>query len=196
MVMRNKKQLILFSLSFIFISCLLGVFNNTSLLNSPSFGEPVDSLNGVLVYYNGDVDNVKGRNTVDGYNLGLKYQCVEFVKRYYYYHLEHKMPDSYGHAKSFFMEGIKDGKINQQRDLIQCTNPSKFKPELDDLIVMGESKYGHVAIVSAVSDSEIELIQQNPGIHGDSRIKIAINQNSEGKWLIGRSRILGWLRKE
>src|SRR5690606_23830292 len=66
-------------------------------------GKPVDSLNGVVVYYNGAVGHVLERNVAaDGYNIGLKYQCVEFVKRYYYEHLQHKMPDSYGHAKDFF----------------------------------------------------------------------------------------------
>ncbi|MDW5290896.1 hypothetical protein [Formosa sp. PL04] len=61
--------------------------------------------------------HVSGRNTTpDGYNLGLKYQCVEFVKGYYYEHYNHKMPDSYGHAKSFFNSGIKDGKRRNQRD--------------------------------------------------------------------------------
>jgi len=62
-------------------------------------GEKVDSLNGVYVYYNGSVGHVSGRNLVpDGYNPGLKYQCVEFVKRYYYQHLNHKIPDSYRHT--------------------------------------------------------------------------------------------------
>jgi hypothetical protein len=61
------------------------------------------------VYYNGGVANVVGRNvSVDGYNLGLKYQCVEFVKRYYYQHLGHKMPDTYGHAKDFFDRNVAD----------------------------------------------------------------------------------------
>jgi len=51
------------------------------------------------VYYNGSVGHVSGRNLVpDGYNPGLKYQCVEFVKRYYYQHLNHKIPDSYRHT--------------------------------------------------------------------------------------------------
>ncbi len=49
-------------------------------------GQKIDSLNGVIVYYNGGVDNVVQRNTSDGYNLGLRYQCVEFVKRYFEYH--------------------------------------------------------------------------------------------------------------
>lgn len=47
-------------------------------------GDVVDSFQGVHIYYNGFVNHVESRNlTPDGYNLGLKYQCVEFVKRYY-----------------------------------------------------------------------------------------------------------------
>lgn len=88
-------------------------------------GQKIDELNGVNIYYNGGVGNVNGRLlTEDGYNLGLKYQCVEFVKRYYYEHLNHKMPDTYGHAKDFFDSSLKDGEKNKQRNLIQYLNPS------------------------------------------------------------------------
>ncbi|HEY7543741.1 MAG TPA: CHAP domain-containing protein, partial [Blastocatellia bacterium] len=79
-------------------------------------GRKVDELNGVAVFYNGSVDNVSGRNIArDGYNIGLKYQCVEFVKRYYYEHLGHRMPDPYGHAKDFFDETLGDGEWNSHR---------------------------------------------------------------------------------
>ena len=37
-------------------------------------GDPLDSLNGVVVFYNAGIGNVSGRNVVDGYNVGLKYQ--------------------------------------------------------------------------------------------------------------------------
>ncbi|MBX7183048.1 MAG: CHAP domain-containing protein, partial [Bacteroidia bacterium] len=125
-----------------------------------SVGQQVDSLNGVYVYYNGGVDNVTGRNTTaDGYNLGLKYQCVEFVKRYYYEHLKHKMPDSYGHAKDFFDNTLKDGQKSKKRDLTQYTNPSNTKPKVDDLLIFDGTtfnKYGHVAIVSNVTEKELE----------------------------------------
>lgn len=107
-----------------------------------SYGQKIDSLNGVYVYYNGSVGNVEGRNVAeDGYNLVLKYQCVEFVKRYYYEHLNHKMPDSYGHAKSFFEHGISDGKTNTTRNLLQFTNPSFSKPEVNDLLVFDGTAY-------------------------------------------------------
>jgi surface antigen len=164
-----------------------------------SVGQQIDSLNGVYVYYNGGVDNVTGRNTTaDGYNLGLKYQCVEFVKRYYYEQLKHKMPDSYGHAKDFFDKTLKDGQKSNKRDLNQYTNPSNKKPKVDDLLIFDGTtfnKYGHVAIISNVTETEIEIIQQNPGLFSKSRERFALD-NKDGKWEIKNTRILGWLRKE
>lgn len=160
-------------------------------------GEVLDSLNGVYVYYNGGVDHVSERHVKDGYNLGLKYQCVEFVKRYYYERLHHKMPDSYGHAKDFFDARLKDGERNLRRNLIQYTNGSATRPRKEDLLVFEGSvanRYGHVAIVSQVSDTEIEIIQQNPGPFGKSRVRCSL-RHVKGKWRIDNDRLLGWLRK-
>ena len=161
-------------------------------------GDKVDSLNNVYVYYNSSVGNVSGRNTTaDGYNLGLKYQCVEFVKRYYYEHLNHKMPNSYGHAKDFYVKGLPDGQLVKDRGLNQYSNPSSSKPQVNDLVVYDGTifnKYGHVAIISKVTDSKIEIIQQNPGSTGSSRETYKLSKTN-GKWKIGQERILGWLRK-
>jgi surface antigen len=162
-------------------------------------GDRVDSLNSVVVYYNGSVDHVLGRNIADdGYNLGLKYQCVEFVKRYYYEHLNHKMPDSYGHAKDFFDRDVKDGEWNKKRALVQYTNPSKSMPRVSDLIIFNptdSNPYGHVAIVSRVQNHGIEIIQQNPGPYASSRVTIPLDYH-DGKWRIGNGRVAGWLRKQ
>lgn len=162
-------------------------------------GDPIDNLNGVVVYYNGSVSTIKGRNkTRDGYNLGLKYQCVEFVKRYYYEHLNHKMPDSYGNAIDFFDKGIKDGVINKKRALFQYTNPSKQIPKKNDLLIFSGTifnKYGHVAIISKVTTDEIEIIQQNAGPFSASRETFELKKKNN-QWEIGNKRIMGWLRKE
>lgn len=174
------------------------VIKNINLNPNYTVGQKIDSLNGVTVYYNGGVGNVDGRAlSKDGYNLGLKYQCVEFVKRYYYEELNHKMPDTYGHAKDFFNAQIKDGAINKQRNLLQFKNPSNSKPKINDLVIYSGTlfnKYGHVSIVSNVTDNEIEIIQQNPGSFGDSREKYELTHDN-GKWSIRNDRILGWLRK-
>lgn len=160
-------------------------------------GDRLDSLNHVVVYYNGGMGNVSGRNTSpDGYNIGLKYQCVEFVKRYYYQYYKHKMPNAYGNAIDFFNKTLKDGELNTDRNLVQFTNPSKSKPQIGDLIIMDATwtnEYGHVVIVSNVSEDEVEIIQQNAGNPDHPRDLFDLELNN-GLWEIDHSRILGWLR--
>jgi hypothetical protein len=162
-------------------------------------GDTVDSLNGVYVFYNGSVSHVSERHLAkDGYNLGLKYQCVEFVKRYYYEHLKHKMPDSYGHAREFYNSKFKDGEINTKRNLVQFKNGSSSKPKMKDLIVFDGHQYnpyGHVAIISEVGEDFIEIIQQNPGPSAPSRDRFELNLEG-GKWYVSDELTLGWLRKK
>lgn len=157
-------------------------------------GAPLDSLHGVIVYHNGSMSNVSGRNVVDGYNVGLRYQCVEFVKRYYLEHYGHRMPNSYGHAKDLFNPAVKDGELNSDRGLRQYTNPSAEAPEVGDLVVFDGwrgNPYGHVAIVSAVEHGEVEVVQQNTG---STRATYDLDL-VDGRWRVDERRILGWLRK-
>ncbi|MGL4631069.1 MAG: CHAP domain-containing protein [Leadbetterella sp.] len=194
----KHKKLTYILVGVLFIGLLVFWNFNRSQSNS-GIGKQVDSFNGVAVYYNGPVRNISGRNlTDDGYNLGMKYQCVEFVKRYYYQHLHHKMPDSYGNAVDFFDSNLSDGQINTKRNLVQYKNPSKTKPKVNDLLIYSGTsfnKYGHVSIVSKVFENKIEIIQQNPGPSGKSRTSFLID-NKSNKWEIKNTRILGWLRKE
>jgi hypothetical protein len=195
---RLKKQNVL-----ILILLLLGVsslfiltkFNILRFDGSYQVGQKIDSLNSVYVYYNGKMGNVSGRNTVNGYNVGLKHQCVEFVKRYYLEHYKHKMPNSYGHAKDFIQKGLKDGARNKARNLFQYKNPSKTKPQAGDIIVFDGhvfNKYGHIAIISEVTDAEVEIIQQNTGTSTRQSFNLSQENN---KWLIEDAMILGRLRK-
>lgn len=171
--------------------------NKNSSHKAYNIGDPLDSLNHVVVYYNGGMGNVSERNTsLDGYNIGLKYQCVEFVKRYYYEYYKHKMPNAYGNAIDFFNKNLKDGALNVDRNLIQYTNPSKSKPQVGDLIILDATwtnEYGHVVIVSKVTEDEVEIIQQNAG-NPDHPREIFDLEFNDGLWEIDHFRILGWLR--
>lgn len=183
---------------YLIIITLFGFFlfykNYIPSLQPIEIGTKIDSINNVMVYYNGGYGNISGRNTTnDGYNLGLKYQCVEFVKRYYYKVYRHKMPNSYGNAIDFYDSEILDGEINKERNLIQFSNPSRFKPKMGDLIIFNKTKmnkYGHVAIISNVNNSGIEIIQQNTR---KSRDKISYKLKNQ-KYLMTNKRVLGWLR--
>ncbi|RAV98414.1 CHAP domain-containing protein [Pseudochryseolinea flava] len=193
-----KKIVIIAILTLAIVGLYFVPWRKAQVLATLRVGDPVDSLHGVVVYYNGDVSNVGERNlSSDGYNLGIKYQCVEFVKRYYYQHLQHKMPDSYGNAKDFFDQSLDDGTSNVRRDLTQYRNRSKSKPQENDLLVYSATSgnpYGHVSIIASIDDDEIEIIQQNPGAFGKSRARFKLI-HEDGKWWIDNDRILGWLRK-
>ena len=171
--------------------------NNGNLFNhSPNLkaGDSLDHLNGVNVYYNESFGNVSGRNTTeDGYNLGLRFQCVEFVKRYYYEYYHHKMPNPWGHAKDFFNASLGDGQFNPDRRLMQYRNGGKAKPEVGNLIVFDGSfgnSFGHVAIISNVGNDEIEVIQQNCGINSRATYDL---DYANGIYTIKGSNVLGWL---
>ena len=158
-------------------------------------GQEIDSFNGVPVYYNGGFSNVSGRNlSSDGYNYGLKWQCVEYCKRFYLIKLNHKMPNSYGHGKDFFNPNISDGQKNPDRNLFQYKNASSSKPKVNDLLIFDKTQlnpFGHVAIVSEVSENQIEIIQQNVGDQSRDNLRL---RSENGKWKMN-SNILGWLRK-
>lgn len=192
--MKNRLKKILLSLTIISVMLLvvIAVFDNKYYI-----GKKIDSFNNVSVYYNGNPKNVNGRNlTKDGYNLGLNYQCVEFVKRYYYEYLNHKMPNSYGHAKDFYDRETLDGELNNSRNLIQFNNPSFSKPKVNDILVLDKSifnKFGHVSIVSKVYENSIEVVQQNVFLNSREDYDLIF---IDGKWKVDNERILCWLRME
>lgn len=164
--------------------------------NTFKVGEKVDSFNQVYVYHNGR-DYTQGHGYhygKDKYLLGQKWQCVEFVKRYYYEVFNHKMPNVYGNATNFFYTKIPHGKHNADRDLIQYKNGHTEKPKVHDSLVFQNSKYGHVAIVSRVAKDYVEIVQQN--ILYTPREKLPLYQENN-KYTIGKKyKPVGWLRKE
>ncbi len=166
-------------------------------ISSAKTGQVIDSYRGVEVFYNGAARNVFGRNTTkDGYNLGLKYQCVEFAKRFFYDVYNHKMPDSYGHARDFFDKSLAHKAFNKKRGLYQYKNRQYDKPKPNDLCVIGPSpgnQFGHLFIITKVTNSEVEFIQQNGGVNNPSRGNYEL-VNEDGTWNLKVPHLLGWLR--
>jgi len=161
-----------------------------------SSADIIDSYNSMTVYDNGRMSNFFGRNlSREGYNLGLKYQCVELVKRYYYQIKNHRMPDSYGHAYMLFDSSLSNGHHNEDRNLTQYMNGSVSKPPIGDILVFGKNdknRFGHLTLVRELSQNEIERIQQNVG--KISSVNFSFVKNKGGYYISNES-ILGWLRK-
>jgi surface antigen len=194
-ILKRAAQIVLLMVLVLFTKCIIKKVYHA---NQRTIGEKIDSFNNIPVYYNGSTNSNLGRNrSTDGYNYGLKYQCVEFVKRYYYDYLNHKMPNTFGHAKDFYNRNLKDNERNTDRNLVQFSNPSTLKPRVNDILIFDANSfnpYGHVAIVSKVTEDEIEIIQQNPGRFRNTRETIDLIQVNN-KWKLDKESILGWLRK-
>lgn len=159
-------------------------------------GQEIDMFKGVPVYCNGiDYEQSHGTNySSDGYYYGNKWQCVEYVKRYYYLVKDHRMPDVMGNAKDFFDPHTPQGKLNQRRGLVQYRNGGEVKPQIDDLVVFTNSKYGHVAIITSVSSDTVEIIQQNVVAMPRQNLKLQVKA---GHYYIGNGKQpAGWLRKK
>jgi hypothetical protein len=165
--------------------------------HNPKVGAVLDVHNGVSIYYNGHYRNVSGRNiTKDGYNLGLKWQCVEFIKRYYYEKYDFQFPDPYGHAREFFDKSLPDQAFNEDRGMLQFRNTRRHKPRVDDIVVYGASAdnpFGHIGIVSKISGDKLEMVQQNMGTKTRQELTLA---EYKGIYTIADFNVLGWLRLE
>ncbi|MDS0525695.1 CHAP domain-containing protein [Clostridium sp. SHJSY1] len=158
-------------------------------------GEVLDSYKGVDVYYNGEdyTENHGKSYSKDGYYYGYKWQCVEYIKRFFYDAKGHKMSDGFGNAKDFFDVNVGHGKLNEKRGLIQYKNGEDEKPKADDLLVFTDTTYGHVVIISEVGENYIEVVQQNMGNSSRDKFKL---EYKDGKYFVGGKRVpAGWLRK-
>ncbi len=161
----------------------------------PALGEVVFIHKGVPIYSNGeDVYKSNGKHyAADGYYYGHKWQCVEFIKRYYHDAHQHNMPDVWGHAVSFFDPKIPHANLNPARNMQQYYNAYSEPPKAEDLLVWG-GRYGHVAIISEVHDDHVIIVQQNIKYQPQARLplikkdKLYILQSDSGH------RPLGWLR--
>jgi len=166
-----------------------------TVVHSLTVGDSLDSYNGVIVYNNGaNYSKSYGRHySSDSTYYGKKWQCVEFIKRYYFDHLHFVFKDGMGHAKSFYDPNIKSGKLNRQRGLLQFANGMNSCPRPDDILVF-DGSFGHVAIVTSVTKNTVEVIQQNIYMRPRQEFKLTL---VDGNYTVGDSRKpLGWLRKD
>jgi hypothetical protein len=158
-------------------------------------GRALDSYRGVSVYDNGLLyfRSYGKHYAPDGYYYGQKWQCVEFVKRFYHDALQHRMPDGMGHARSFLDPELPDGALNPRRGLVQYCNGSAHAPQPDDLLVFADTRYGHVAIVTQAGGDFIEIIQQN--ILAGTRRRLSLTVSNGHCFVTAPRQPAGWLRK-
>ncbi|MES2981247.1 MAG: CHAP domain-containing protein [Verrucomicrobiota bacterium] len=157
-------------------------------------GDVVATYRTIPVYSNGDKYTLSyGKNFSDKqYYFGQKWQCVEFVKRFYHDAFNHRMPSVWGNAVGYYDPTVVHGKMNQDRGMFQFKNGGASSPQPDDLLVFDMAPYGHVSVITAVRENEIEVVQQN--IAGKPRQTYVLDKKDGLFSIVAKNKPIGWLR--
>ncbi|HUI07183.1 MAG TPA: Ig-like domain-containing protein [Verrucomicrobiae bacterium] len=136
-------------------------------LGTQPWGTALGSFNGVANYSNGSGTYDSGiHNYIGSVDVGLEWQCVEYVQRYYY--------TQYGLNLRGLSGGLNAWQFFGSASIMQLAayaNGSTTAPQVGDILCFNEtgSGLGHVAIIRAVDQANllVHVIQQNVK-NGDS----------------------------
>jgi outer membrane protein assembly factor BamB len=132
---------------------------------------------------------------------GFEYQCVELIRRFY----DAPLPSNSAYATATrqwrtFSEGAYKYYENaDQVGLAKLPNgESTIAPAAGDILAFGaagENTFGHVAIITQVTETAVYIIEQNFSPTGWAIL--SLSRDSERRYKIadrGKYKILGWLR--
>ena len=126
----------------------------------------------------------------EGMRYGIKYECVEYARRYYMHVFGVTFKDVDNAIDLFQLSTMKDIETNKRIPVKSIRNTSYELPEPGDLIIWkADGPYeitGHVAVaVRVISPTTVQVAEQNgPTANGLRNVHIH------------HPRIIGWLRIE
>lgn len=130
---------------------VIGDYNLTSCSDAPSCGTTMASFNGVAAKSNGA--NQCTGNACGGYGTyGYHYQCVELAQRYF--------GTLYGTTPIWYGNAI-DLCHTYPSGVVKTSSPIP-----GDLVVFNHGTWGHVAVITSVSSSSLNVIEQNSSPSG------------------------------
>ena len=194
-----KVRRVLTVLVSIFMSCF--IFSALAVNAAEPFGTDLGEFNGVIVYSNCDDDCVECNNYcqdqhyINGTYIGIKWQCVEYVRRYYHTVYNLDLASKWrGHANTWYDNAATMG-------LARFANGSLDMPQVGDILVsegIPDVNVGHIAIIRDISDNSVCTIQQNfSNDSGDINRYLTLTV-LDGNYTVGgfssNYPIRGWLR--
>jgi surface antigen len=157
-----------------------------------SFGTYLGQFAEVAAYSNGSALYASYvNNSVNGIYTGMKWQCVEYVRRYFLSTFNTDLASKYnGNANYWYTNAAAMG-------LEQYANGGTTPPQVGDILcATGPSSNGHVAIIKRITGSKIFTAQQNFANDSTDLDKPLTLTVSNGTYTVsGYTGIQGWLRK-
>ncbi|MEI6789921.1 MAG: CHAP domain-containing protein [Myxococcaceae bacterium] len=170
------------------------------------YGTLLGSANGVEAYSNQDPSHVSKEPsyTKDNVYSGMKWQCVEYSRRYMQQKSGFTFSDVYGAHNIWHLEHaakVSDGTEVAFNSI--ANGKSTVPPKVGNLIIYPISEdtpYGHVAVITNVEGTKAFVAEQNwdnsewPGDKSYSRV-LNLTTNSAGKHVLTDEsglQVLGW----
>lgn len=161
-------------------------------LAAQPFGSYLGQFSRVASYSNGSAGYVSNlSNYVGSVYTGMKWQCVEYVRRYYLSVFNSDLASRYtGNANTWYANAAAMG-------LEQHPNGGTTPPMVGDILCStGPSLNGHVAVIKRITGNKIFTAQQNFANDSTDLDKPLTLTVSNGVYTVsGYSGIQGWLRK-
>jgi len=161
---------------------IVGLTTAVSLaVNAEPFGTNLGEFNGVITYSNGYAGYVSNQsNYYGGEYTGMRWQCVEFSRRYYLQHYDYYLDETVEYAQECFNTWGANAEIGQHTN-----GSSTTPPAVGDIICASGGGTGHVAVVRAVSGNTVTVIQQNfTNTYSDASYTLTLSQ-SGGQYTVG-----------
>ncbi|MBM3712836.1 MAG: CHAP domain-containing protein [Actinobacteria bacterium] len=171
---------------------VISFFSHTINAQQP-YNTLLGSYNGVKIYSNGSISYASNDyNNYNGTNTGMKWQCVEFVNRYYLIVNNKNIRIAGTNAVDYYSTA-------SQRSMYNYANNSSVSPAVGDILCFGGG-LGHVAIIREVGSNYVRITQQN-GTNTTSDLNFTLTMSvSNGNYNISATNlssslyIQGWLK--
>lgn len=157
------------------------------------------NCNGDFIF--NDLNFVIPNNLSRKIKSGLKWQCVEYARRWL---IENKRITFEDVEYAYQIWDLKYGSrvdVDLQTPLIQFKNKTaKTAPQLGDLLIYSTefAITGHVAVIVEVGSNFLKVAEQNyfnlPWDGIDYSRRLLLSQDEEGKYRIFDDSLIGWVR--
>ena len=160
----------------------------------------VASLN-VPAYSNGNDSFYSNENSfLDGIYMGLKWQCVEYARRWSYLRYGFIFESVEG-AKDMWnqLKDLQRVKDKQRIPLKRHDNGSPHRPHNDSFLIYPEQRempYGHVAVIVEVLPSSIRVAEQNFNFYywkKDYAREIPLVKRDNRYFIEDEYQVFGWM---
>lgn len=149
-----------------------------SCSNRCSSNVKIGEANSIKAYSNGEYSGGGGYcgiNSVNGYTTGYKWQCVEYVVRYFYQKFGKKLAGT-GNANVYYSKASSKG-------LNKAPNGGTDKPQVGNIICSAGGGSGHVAIIKEVGSNYVKAVHQNWSCsNGEIKLSMSVKSKSGKKY--------------